>query len=118
MDSDAWYAQAVAWAASKNIVAGYDNGTFGPNDPLTLEQTAAILYRFAQVQGLEANASTSLSGFSDQDDVQEWALPAMEWAVASGLISGTDLGTLMPQAGATRAQMAVILMNFCQQMDK
>ena len=118
VDSNAWYAQAVAWAASKNIVAGYDNGTFGPNDPLTREQTAAILYRFAQVQGLDTNASTSLSGFSDQDDVQEWALPAMEWAVTSGLISGTDLGTLMPQAGASRAQMAVILMNFCQQMDK
>lgn len=118
VDSNAWYAQAVAWAASKNIVAGYANGTFGPNDPLTREQTAAILYRFAQVQGLDTNASTSLAGFSDQDNVQEWALPAMEWAVDSGLISGTDLGTLMPQAGASRAQMAVILMNFCQQMDK
>ena len=107
----------MAWAASKNIVAGYDNGTFGPNDPLTREQTAAILYRFAQVQGLDTNASTSLSGFSDQDDVQEWALPAMEWAVTSGLISGTDLGT-DASGGRSRAQMAVILMNFCQQMDK
>ena len=118
VDGDAWYAQAVAWAASKNIVAGYGNGTFGPNDPLTREQTAAILYRFAQVQGLNPKDDGTLSGFSDQNQVQEWALSAMEWAVSSGLISGTDLGTLIPQAGATRAQMAVILMNFCQQMDK
>lgn len=118
VDSDAWYARAVAWAASKNIVAGYDNGTFGPNDPVTREQMASILYRFAQIQGMGTDAGSALSGFSDQDAVQEWALPAMEWAVASGLISGTDLGTLMPQTGTTRAQMAVILMNFCQYMDK
>lgn len=118
VDSDAWYAQAVAWAASKNIVAGYGNGIFGPNDPLTREQTAAILYRFAQVQGLNPKDDGTLSGFSDQSQVQERALSAMEWAVSSGLISGTDLGTLIPQAGATRAQMAVILINFCQQMDK
>lgn len=101
----------------QDVVAGYGNGPLAPRS-LTREQTAAILHRFAQVQGLNPKDDGTLSGFSDQNQVQEWALSAMEWAVSSGLISGTDLGTLIPQAGATRAQMAVILMNFCQQMDK
>lgn len=117
VDSGAWYAQAVAWAAGQGIVDGYSDGTFGPNNALTREQMAVILYRFAQSQGMEVAADSTLSGFSDQNKVQEWARPAMEWAVSAGLIAGTDQGALMPQAGVTRAQAAVILMRFCQQMD-
>ena len=109
-----YYADAVAWAAANNIVGGYGNGLFGPNDTITREQMAAILYRYAQYKGYDVTASTDLSDYSDVAQVSSYALAALQWANAEGLVNGTSDTTLTPGGSATRAQVAVILMRFCE----
>ena len=112
-----WYSEAVRWAASEGIVSGYGNGTFGTNDSITREQFAAMLYRFAQEQGYDVSVgeNTNILSYTDAEDVAEYAIPAMQWAVGAGIISGTgDGSTLSPQGQATRAQSAVMLMQFCE----
>ena len=109
-----YYAEAVAWAAANNIVGGYGNGLFGPNDTITREQMAAILYRYAQYKGYDVTASADLSGYSDVAQVSSYALAALQWANAEGLVNGTSDTTLTPGGSATRAQVAVILMRFCE----
>ena len=109
-----YYTNAVAWAAANNIVGGYGNGLFGPNDTITREQMAAILYRYAQYKGYDVTASTDLSGYSDAAQVSSYALAALQWANAEGLVNGTSDTTLTPGGSATRAQVAVILMRFCE----
>ena len=111
--SGRWYTDAVAWASANEIVAGYDNGNFGPNDPVTREQMAAILYRYARYKGYDVTDSGNISAFPDGDRVSAYAADAMKWAVGAGLIQGSD-GMLLPTGGATRAQAAVILMRFCR----
>ena len=106
-----WYADAVAWAAKNGVVTGY-NGIFAPNDAVTREQAAAIFQRFAKLQGRSTDSADTLVSFSDAAAVSAWAKDAMGWAVSSALINGTDNGQLAPQAGATRAQMAVILSRY------
>ena len=113
VEEDAYYAEAVGWASANGIVGGYDNGTFGPGDPITREQMAAILYRFAQVQGWDTSASADLSSYTDASQISAYALTALQWANGAGLISGSD-GALSPGASATRAQAAAILMRFCE----
>ena len=108
-----YYANAVAWAAANNIVGGYGNGLFGPKDTITREQIAAILYRYSQYKGYDVTASADLSGYSDIAQVSSYALAALQWAKAEGLVNGTDT-TLTPDGSATRAQVAVILMRFCE----
>ena len=105
-----WYADAVNWAASAGIVAGFEDGTFRPNAPITREQMAAILYNYAQWKGMDVSSRADLSSYSDQPSV--WAEEVMQWAVAEGLISGTSATTLDPQGYATRAQVASILQRF------
>ena len=114
VDADAWYAGAVAWAAAQGIVTGYGDGAFGPGDPITREQVAAILYRYAQYKGEAVTASGDLSAFTDSAAVSSWAQTAMAWAVGSGLINGKDGGVLDPQGSATRAEATAILMRYCQ----
>lgn len=109
-----YYADAVAWAAANNIVGGYGNGLFGPNDTITREQMAAILYRYAQYKGYDVTASADLSDYSDVAQVSSYALAALQWANAEGLVNGTSDTTLTPGGSATRAQVAVILMRFCE----
>ena len=112
-----WYSEAIRWAASEGIVSGYGNGTFGTNDSITREQFAAMLYRFAQEQGYDVSVgeNTNILSYTDAEDVAEYAIPAMQWAVGAGIISGTgDGSTLSPQGQATRAQAAVMLMQFCE----
>lgn len=109
-----YYTDAVAWAAANNIVGGYGNGLFGPNDTITREQMAAILYRYAQYKGYDVTASADLSGYSDVAQVSSYALAALQWANAEGLVNGTSDTTLTPGGSATRAQVAVILMRFCE----
>jgi len=108
----AWYAQAVAWAAENNIVSGYDENTFGPNDPITREQIAAIMNRYASRKGYDTAAKADLSAFIDAGKTSGWARSAMEWAVAEGLIKGVSGAGLDPAGFATRAQVATILMRF------
>ena len=114
--SDAWYADAVNWAASTGIVAGFGNGIFGPDEPITREQLAVIIYRYAQFKGAVVPVSGDLSAFNDGDDVSDWAADAMTWAVQTGLIAGMGNNTLSPQGTATRAQVATILMRFITAM--
>ena len=112
--SGQWYTDAVNWAAANDIVAGYGNGLFGPNDTVTREQMAVILYRYAQYKGYDTSASNSLNGYTDVGGVSSWALTAMQWANAEGLINGTSSTTLSPTSGATRAEVAQILLRFCE----
>ena len=111
---DAWYVSSVAWASRNGVVNGYDDGRFGPDDPITREQLAAILYRFASLRGLDVSVSASLDAFADAGSVSSYADVAMRWAVGSGLISGKGDNILDPLGSATRAETAAILMRFCQ----
>ena len=113
--SGAWYASAVNWAADSGVVSGVGNGAFGPNDPLTREQLALILYRYAQNQGYDTTqGGMAVREFADYSSISSWASQAVTWAVNAGLLSGTGGGMLSPAGTATRAQVAQILMNFCQ----
>ena len=115
--SGAWYANAVSWAAASGVASGVGSGAFGPNDPLTREQLALILYRYAQNQGYDTTqGGMAVREFADYASISNWALEAVQWAVNAGLISGTGNGMLSPNGTATRAQVAVILMQFCQQV--
>ncbi len=107
-----WYSEAVAWAAANGVVNGYSDTKFAPNEEITREQLAAILYRYAQFKGLDVSAKGDLSGFADGAAVSGWAQEAMQWAVGAGLLNGNADGTLAPAAGATRAEVAMILMRF------
>lgn len=109
-----WYAGAVNWAAANSIVNGYSSEKFGPNDTVTREQLAAILYRYAGTKGIDRGAAEDLSAFSDRTDVSSYAVDAMKWAVDSGLIMGMGDGVLSPRGSATRAQAAAILMRLCE----
>ena len=105
-----YYAKAVAWASANGVVSGYGNGRFGPNDPITREQMAVILWRYA---GSPAPPHLTLT-FSDIGKANSYAMDALRWAVDRQLISGTSATTLSPGGTATRAQAAVILKGFCQ----
>ena len=116
-----WYSEAIRWAASEGIVGGYGNGLFGTNDPITREQFAAMLYRFAQEQGYDVSIgeNTNILSYTDVADLSEYAISAMQWAVGAGIINGTgDGSTLSPQGQATRAQAAVILTCYCENVAK
>ena len=113
-----WYTDAVAWAASNAIVGGYGNGLFGPNDAITREQMAAILYRYAQFKGYDVSSVGDLSRYTDAGQVSAWAQSAMGWANAQGLITGNTATTLNPTASATRAEVATILMRFVENVAK
>ena len=112
-----WYAEAVRWTAGCGVVKGYDNGRFGPNDAVTREQMAAILYRYAQHKGYDviAGEDTNILSSDDAFAVSEYAIPAMQWACGSGLMTGAqrDGGmALAPRDTATRAQTATLLTRF------
>lgn len=111
----AWYTEAVRWAAGCGVVKGYDNGCFGPNDAVTREQMAAILYRYAQHKGYDVSAGedTNILSFNDAFAVSEYAIPAMQWACGSGMVRGiAQKGgmALAPRDTTTRAQTATLLM--------
>lgn len=105
-----YYEKAAIWAVENGLVSGYENGCFGPNDPVTREQLAAILYRYAQYRGLDVSQTGSIGGFADNSSVSGYARTAMAWANGAGLISGMGDNTLAPRGTATRGQAAVILM--------
>ncbi len=104
--SDSWYADAVAWASARGVVQGMGDGTFHPEDPLTREQIAAILYRYYEGK----NTGNSLAQFNDADSISDWAKDALSWCVDRGIISGLPGSILSPQGNATRAQVAAMLM--------
>ena len=114
--ADAYYADAVAWASVNNIVSGYDALTFGPEDNITREQMASILYRYAAYKGLDMTTSGSLAAFTDNASVSGWANTAAVWAVDNGILSGRGNNTLAPQENATRAEVASIFMRYCENL--
>ena len=110
----AWYTDAIIWAADNGIVEGYGNGKFGPNDEITREQLATIMYRYAKYKGYDVSAAADLSGYTDADKIGSWALDAMKWANAEGLVKGRTPTTIVPQGKATRAETAAIFMRFIE----
>ncbi|MDE6259817.1 MAG: S-layer homology domain-containing protein [Oscillospiraceae bacterium] len=110
VSSGAWYAEGVAWAAANGIVTGYGNGQFGPNDNITREQLAVMLWRYA---GKPAATSRSLY-FADAYRASDWALEALRWATQNGIINGKGNGILDPTGLATRAETAQMLKNFME----
>lgn len=108
----AWYYDAVTWAKQSGVVSGYGNGTFGPGNPITREQLAAIFYRYAQYKGYDVTAAGNLDRFTDKEKVSPWAKEALTWAVSSGIVNGTGSSQLSPQGTATRAQIAAMLHRF------
>ena len=117
VETGTWYTNAVLWAAQNNIVNGVSDTEFAPGDDLTRQQLVTILYRYAEAKGYDVSASADLSGYPDAGQVQDYAQPAMAWAVAEGIVEGVD-GTLNPAGNASRAQIATILMRFCEGVAK
>ena len=113
-----WYTDAVVWAVANGIVEGYSAEAFGPDDPITREQMASILYRYAHYKGYDLTGASSLSAFTDAGDVSDWASTTVKWAVAKGLLAGISDNTLAPSGNASRAQVATILMRFMKAFHK
>ena len=113
-----WYADAVIWAAENGIVTGYNDMTFGGDDNLTREQIAVMLYRYAKFKELDVSLKTDLGKFADAANVSDWALDAMTWAVAVGLINGRSDTELAPKDIAMRAEVAMMLMRYMETVGK
>ena len=116
VDPAAYYAEAIRWASAEGVAGGYGGGVFGPDDPITREQLAVMLHRYAQHEGYDVSIGedTNILSYADAFDVSEYAVAALQWACGAGIISGTgDGSTLTPQGEATRAQAATVLMRFC-----
>ena len=113
-----WYTEAVRWAAEQGIVNGYNAQTFGPDDAVSREQFAVILWRYASKQGADVSSGVvdHLGQYLDTEQIAPWALDAMRWAVHTGLIRGVSDERLSPRSGATRAQAATLLLRFAAQM--
>ena len=117
--SGQYYTSAIAWASANQIVNGYGDGRFGPNDIITREQLAAILYRYAQYKGYDVtDGGMSLHEYRDADQVSSYALSALQWAVSEELLQGVGTSLISPKTSATRAQAATILMRFCEEIAK
>lgn len=110
----AWYAAAVNWAKANGVVKGYSDSAFGPNDAITREQLAVILYQYAALKGFELAEGADLSAYADAESVHNWAAEGLAWANAEGLITGVKADTLAPLGKASRAQTATVFMRFCQ----
>ena len=107
-----WALEAIAWAAQNNVVAGYDDGTFGPEKLVTREEFAQMMYNYAKFKGYDLTAGGDLAQFPDAGAISDWAETALSWANGKGLINGHDNGTIDPQGNTTRAQAASIMKNF------
>ena len=114
VEAGTWYTNAVVWAAQNGIVNGVGDDTFAPGNDLTREQLVTILYRYAETKGYDVSASADLAGYPDGEEIQAYAREAMAWAVAENIIQGMEDDTLKPAGNASRAQIATILMRFCE----
>ena len=115
---DAWYEDAVIWAYSKGIVTGVSAQEFAPNQNVTREQMAAILYQYARYKGCDMSKTADLSQYSDSDEVSAWALTAVKWANGASVVNGVSENALSPKTTATRAQAAAMFMRFCENIAK
>lgn len=114
--SGAYYRQAVHWAAANGIVTGYGDGRFGPDDPITREQLAEILYRYARLLGMDLSIKANLTGYADYAAISAYALEALSWANGVGLMQGVGENRMSPGGFATRAEVATLLMRFSTQL--
>lgn len=115
VDTSLWYAEAVRWAASEGIIKGHGNKTFGPDDLVTREQIAVMLYRYEQSRGGGFTGSWMfLLDFTDRDQVDDWVYEAMCWMTMNRVITGKGGGILDPKGQAARAETAVMLTRFCK----
>lgn len=112
-----WYYKAVCWAAEKKVVEGYSPEQFDPLKPITREEMVLMLYRYAAFKGLDVSGAAELTEFKDADKISDWALDAMKWAVANKLVEGDEY-YLTPGATANRAQVAALLMRYCEMLPK
>ena len=114
--SGAYYANAVAWANANGIISGYGSGKFGPNDKVTREQLAAILYRYAQYKKYDVSVGedTNILSYNDAQSISSYAIPAIQWACGAGVVTGKSGSKLDPKGNATRAEVAAMLMRFCE----
>ena len=119
VDSDDWFAEAVRWATSEGVVNGVGDNAYAPNDPLTREQMAVMLYAYAVYKGYDTTqGGMAIREFGDYEEVSDWAATAMDWAVNAGLLGGKPGNLLDPAGSATRAEIATILRNFCENIVK
>ena len=117
VEAGKWYADAITWTAENRIFAGYGKDKFGPDDPITREQLAAILYRYADYKGYDLTVKGNLDKFKDADKITDYAKTAMQWAVGSGLVKGKSGNLLDPQGTATRAEIAAMLHRFIEKYE-
>ncbi len=117
VEAGKWYADAITWTAENGIFADYGKDKFGPDDPITREQLAAIFYRYAGYKGYDLTVKGNLDKFKDADKVTDYAKMAMQWAVSSGLVKGKSGNLLDPQGTATRAEIAVMLHRFIEKYE-
>ena len=110
-----WYTDAVIWAYHAGVVAGVSATQFAPNEALTREQMVTMLYGYAGRDEQLSGSDGALASYQDQVSVSGWAREAMAWAVSTGVITGTSTTTLAPQKIGTRAEVATVLMQFCEQ---
>ena len=117
VEAEKWYADAITWTAENGIFAGYGKDKFGPDDPITREQLAAIFYRYADYKGYDLTVKGNLDKFKDADKITDYAKTAMQWAVGSGLVKGKSGNLLDPQGTATRAEIAAMLHRFIEKYE-
>ena len=106
----AWYADAVLWASQEGVISGYGNGLFGTNDPVSREQIATILWRYAGSPSADAGQD-----FADESEIASYAVAAVDWARANGVVNGADGNRFLPRNSASRAEVAVMLCNYLTQ---
>ncbi len=114
VNEDSYYAEAVRWAAGEKIVYGYSDTEFAPDDRITREQLAAVMYRYAAYKGYDVSAKADLSAYTDAKDISEYALAAIGYAVGTGFIKGKSGTTVNPLDNVTRAETAAILRRFIE----
>ena len=117
VEAGKWYADAITWTAENGIFAGYGKDKFGPDNPITREQLAAIFYRYADYKGYDLTVKGDLDKFKDADKITDYAKTAMQWAVGSGLVKGKSGNLLDPQGTATRAEIAAMLHRFIEKYE-
>ena len=115
---DSWYFDSVSWAAKNNIVSGVLENTFAPDESVTREQMAVIIYRYALYKGYDVKQGNAPLSYEDKDSISTWASDAVIWANNAGIINGTGDGKISPKDSATRSQVAAILMRFCKGIEK
>ena len=117
VEAGKWYADAITWTAENGIFAGYGKDKFGPDDPITREQLAAIFYRYADYKGYDLTAKGNPDKFKDADKITDYAKTAMQWSVGSGLVKGKSGNLLDPQGTASRAEIAAMLHRFIEKYE-